>query len=81
MTVTVEQALTASLTLDAGNAGHAYILNRIMVRSAVRGDVVIVDGSLSTAPDTHKAVARVMLDSLGVEFLGMTGDHSRWTRA
>ncbi|AXC36114.1 hypothetical protein SEA_LYELL_7 [Microbacterium phage Lyell] len=81
MTITVEHALSASLTLDADNSGHADIVDRIMERSAMRGDIAIVDGSLSPAPDTHKAVARVMLGTMEVDFVGLTGNHSRWTRA
>lgn len=81
MSVTVEAALTHSITLDAGNTGHAYIVDRIIGRSVTRGDIAIVDGSLSTAPDTHKAVARVMLGTMEVDFIGLTGDHSRWKRA
>lgn len=81
MSVTVEAALEQSLTLDASNTGHAYIVDRIIDRSAIRGDIAIVDGSLSTAPDTHKVVARVMLGTMGVDFVGLTGNHSRWTRA
>lgn len=79
--ITVRDALAASIVLDADNAAHAEDVRRVMSRSAHRGDVVIVDGSQGDGPAVASTVAKVMLDTLDVEFVRSVGDHSVWRAA
>ena len=81
MSVTILDALHASAVLDESNAAHAADVAGVMSRSVLRGDLAIVDGSLISGPAIASAAAKVMLDTLEVEFSHLLGPHSVWRRA
>ena len=72
MAVTILDALHASAVLDESNPAHAADVAEVMSRSALRGDVAIIDGSLS-GPAIASAAAKVLLDTLEVEFSHLLG--------
>ena len=79
--VSIPDALRSSAVLDESNAAHAADVQAVMSRSALRGDLAIVDGSLIGGPTIASAVAKVMLNTLEVEFSHLVGAHSVWRRA
>lgn len=77
--VTVTQALEASAVLDANNEAHEADVNQVIASSTVRdGSTAIVDGSQLQAPAVHSAAAKVLLNSLDVEFVKTMGSHTVW---
>ena len=81
MSVTILDSLRASAVLDESNPAHAADVAEVMSRSALRGDLAIVDGSLIGGPAIASAAAKVLLDTLEVEFSHLLGSHSVWRRA
>lgn len=77
--VTLTEALEDSITLDATNSAHADDVAEVISRSILfDGWLAFVDGSKVTAPAVHSAAAKVMLDTLDVEFSHMSGMNSVW---
>ena len=79
--VTILEALEDSAVLHADNPAHVDLVTRVISYSAARTDRVIVDGNYTPSPAAHSAAAKVILNTLDVDFVGITGNHTIWKRS